>query len=154
MEYSITCNGSLYTVDVDPEKPLLWVLREELNLSGTKYSCGTGICGACNVLLSGNVVRSCMIQIAWVGDHEVTTIEGLNDSLGTIIKDTWFTERVSQCGYCQPGQIVAAYDLLSANPDPSDDDIDEALTGLCRCGTYQRIRVAVKAAAARLKKVR
>jgi isoquinoline 1-oxidoreductase alpha subunit len=143
-EYRITCNGNLYTVDVYPDKPLLWVLREDLGFSGTKYGCGIGICGTCNVLLDGRLARSCMLSIESIGDQEVTTIEGLDDALGNAIKDAWYTARVSQCGYCQPGQIISAYALLSNTPNPSDSDIDTYMTSLCRCGTYQRIRSAIK----------
>ncbi len=154
MEFTIRVNGELYTVDVDPEKPLLWVLREDvedMGLSGTKYSCGIGICGACTVLLDGSATPSCTVEISSVGEREVTTIEGLNDALGRAIKDAWIAEEVSQCGYCQPGQIMKAYDLLSNNPEPSDADIDESMTVICRCGTYQRIRAAIKTAVAALR---
>ncbi len=143
-EFRIQCNGNIYTVALCPDKPLLWVLREDLGLKGTKYGCGIGICGTCNVLLDGRLVRSCMLSIESLGDKEVTTIEGLDDALGNAIKDAWYSERVSQCGYCQPGQIISAYALLSNNPHPSDSDIDAHMTSLCRCGTYQRIRSAIK----------
>ena len=143
-EYRINCNGNLYTVNVCPDKPLLWVLREDLGLYGTKYGCGIGICGTCNVLLDGKLARSCKLTIESIGDKEVTTIEGLNDDLGNAIKDAWYTEQVSQCGYCQPGQIISAYALLSENPNPSDSEIDAYMTSLCRCGTYQRIKSAIK----------
>ena len=149
MEFTIKVNGKTYTVDVDPHKPLLWVLREDIGLCGTKYSCGIGICGACSVLLDGIVTRSCMVGIESVGYREVTTIEGINDALGKGVKDAWIEEKVSQCGYCQPGQIINAYHLLSINPQPTDDDINESMrSNLCRCGTYQRIRSAIKKTAA------
>ena len=143
-EYRINCNGKHYIVNVCPDKPLLWVLREDLGLYGTKYGCGIGICGTCNVLLNGSLARSCKLPIDSIGDKEVTTIEGINDDLGKAIKNAWYSENVSQCGYCQPGQIISAYALLSANPNPSDSEIDTYMTSLCRCGTYQRIRSAIK----------
>jgi isoquinoline 1-oxidoreductase alpha subunit len=143
-EFRIKVNGNTHSVKVCPDKPLLWVLREDLGLNGTKYGCGIGICGTCNVLLDGKLARSCMLSIESIGDKEVTTIEGINDDLGNAIKDAWYSEKVSQCGYCQPGQIISAYALLSNNPNPSDNDIDTYMTSLCRCGTYQRIRSAIK----------
>lgn len=155
MKFKIKVNGESHTVDVDPQKPLLWVLREELGLCGTKYSCGIGICGTCTVLLDGIAQPSCMIEVESVGVREVTTIEGLNEyctmtkiyKIGKAVKDAWIEDKVSQCGYCQPGQIMKASYLLSNNPEPSDADIDENMTNLCRCGTYQRIRSAIKRAA-------
>ena len=143
-KFSIKCNGNIYIVNVCPDKPLLWVLREDLGLKGTKYGCGIGPCGTCNVLIDGKLARSCRRPIESIGDMEVTTIEGLNDDLGNAIKDAWYSEKVSQCGYCQPGQIISAYALLSDHPNPSDSDIDTYMTALCRCGTYQRIRSAIK----------
>jgi isoquinoline 1-oxidoreductase alpha subunit len=151
MEMTIKVNGDSYRVDADPEKPLLWVLREDIGLLGTKYSCGIGLCGSCTVLLDGIAKRSCMVTIESVGERQVTTIEGLDDDLGRAIKEAWIAEKVSQCGYCQPGQIMTAYYLLSNNPDPSDADIDENMTTLCRCGTYQRIRSGIKRVAAEIK---
>ena len=151
MNLTIKVNGNFYTVDADPGKPLLWVLREDIGLCGTKYGCGIGICGSCTVLLDGIAIRSCTVKAESVGDREVTTIEGLDDDLVKVIKEAWVAEKVSQCGYCQPGQIITAYYLLSDNPDPSDDDIEKSMTALCRCGTYQRIREAVKTAAAAIK---
>ena len=144
MQFTIKVNGKIYSFDADPEKPLLWVLREDLALCGTKYSCGIGICGTCTVLLDGVATRSCLVKVESVSGSEVTTIEGLNDALGKAIKDAWIEEKVSQCGYCQPGQIMNAYQLLSTNPEPTDSDIDDSMTTLCRCGTYQRIRSAIK----------
>lgn len=151
MEFTVKVNGNFYTVDVDPQKPLLWVLREDIGLCGTKYGCGIGICGSCTVLLDGIATPSCTVKAESVGDRGVTTIEGLDDDLGNAIKDAWIAEKVSQCGYCQPGQIMKAYYLLSNNPDPSDADIDENITTLCRCGTYQRIRSGIKRAADTIK---
>ena len=141
-------NGKFHNVDVDPQKPLLWVLREDIGLTGTKYSCGIGLCGSCTVLLDGIAQSSCTLEIESVGNREVTTIEGLNNDVGKAVKDAWIEEKVSQCGYCQPGQIIKATYLLSNNSDPSDDDIDESMINLCRCGTYQRVRSAIKLAAA------
>jgi len=148
MKFRIKVNGKFHNVDVDPQKPLLWVLREDIGLTGTKYGCGIGLCGSCNALLDGIVQSSCTLEIESVGNREVTTIEGLNNDVGKAVKDAWIEEKVSQCGYCQPGQIIKATYLLSNNSDPSDDDIDESITNLCRCGTYQRVRSAIKLAAA------
>jgi isoquinoline 1-oxidoreductase alpha subunit len=151
MKFRLKVNGKFYTVDVDSQKPLLWVLREDMGLTGTKYGCGIGLCGSCTVLLDGSAQSSCTLEIESIGNREVTTIEGLNNDVGKAIKDAWIEEKVSQCGYCQPGQIIQATYLLSSNTDPSDDDIDESMTNLCRCGTYQRIRSAIKVAAATIK---
>jgi isoquinoline 1-oxidoreductase alpha subunit len=151
MKFRLKVNGKFYTVDVDSQKPLLWVLREDMGLTGTKYGCGIGLCGSCTVLLDGSAQSSCTLEIESIGNREVTTIEGLNNDVGKAIKDAWIEEKVSQCGYCQPGQIIQATYLLSNNTDPSDDDIDESMTNLCRCGTYQRIRSAIKVAAATIK---
>ena len=148
MKFRIKVNGKFHNVDVDSQKPLLWVLREDIDITGTKYSCGIGLCGGCTVLLDGVAQSSCTLEIESVGKREVTTIEGLNNKVGKAVKDAWIEEKVSQCGYCQPGQIIKATYLLSNNLDPSDDDIDESMTNLCRCGTYQRIRSAIKLAAA------
>ena len=156
MEFKLKVNGKFYTVDVDSQKPLLWVLREDIGLTGTKYSCGIGLCGSCTVFLDGIATPSCTVKIEDADKEEVITIEGLNKyctmtklyKIGKAVKEAWITEKVSQCGYCQPGQIMKATYLLSHNPDPSDDDIEESMTNLCRCGTYQRIRSAIKTAAA------
>lgn len=147
----LNINGSAYDVEVDERMPLLWVLRDELGLVGTKYGCGMGICGACTVLVNGRAVRACSIGVSEV-TGEVTTIEGLGtpESLHAL-QQTWIEHQVAQCGYCQPGQLMAAVVLLARDPSPSDEDIDRALSAnLCRCGTYPRIRSAVKAAARRL----
>jgi isoquinoline 1-oxidoreductase alpha subunit len=142
---NLTVNGVQHQVDVDPAMPLLWVLRDVLGLTGTKYSCGIGQCGSCTVHLDGQAIRSCTLPVSAVGDKQITTIEGLADHP---LQQAWLAERVSQCGYCQPGQIMAAAALLAENPAPSDDEIDAALAGnLCRCGTYQRIRRAIHRAA-------
>ncbi len=148
----ITVNDTSYTIDVEPEMPLLWVLREELGITGPKYGCGIAQCGACTVHVNGYAVRSCQLAIGDLGNSSVKTIEGLGtpDSLH-IVQEAWIEHQVAQCGYCQSGQIMQAASLLSTNPDPSDDQIDAAMSGnLCRCGTYPRIRAVVKAAAKKL----
>ena len=141
---SLNVNGQAYTVNVSPDTPLLWVLRDSLGLTGTKYGCGIGACGACTVHLDGEAVRSCSLPVGQVGERAITTIEGLSPNGDHPLQRAWIEEKVSQCGYCQPGQIMAAAALLLQNPNPSDADIDAALAGnLCRCGTYQRIRRAI-----------
>jgi isoquinoline 1-oxidoreductase subunit alpha len=147
-DIQITVNGKLRTVSVEPAMPLLWVLRDILGLTGTKFGCGAGFCGACTVHLDGAPTRSCVTPISSVGAKPVTTIEGLSSNRSNPLQRAWIAEDVPQCGYCQSGQIMAAAALLAANPTPSDADIDAALSGnLCRCGTYQRIRRAVHRAA-------
>ena len=149
MEKKLKVNGLLHRIDVDPQKPLLWVLREDIGLNGTKYSCGIGICGCCTVLVDGSPIHSCMVTVGAVVDSEIITIEGLNSDVGTAVKEAWITEQVPQCGYCQTGQIMTAAALLEKNPNPSDFDIEMAMNGnICRCGTYVRIKKAVKLAAA------
>ena len=149
MEFSLLVNGEEYTVEADPETPLLWVLRDTLNLTGTKYSCGLGLCGACTVHLDGEAVRSCTVPLSEVAGRSITTIEGLSPEGDHPLQRAWIAENVPQCGYCQPGQIMTAAALLARNPNPSDDDIDAAMAGvLCRCGTYQRIRKAIHQTAA------
>ena len=147
-EFTLQVNGQAYTVDADPETPLLWVLRDNLGLTGTKYSCGSGLCGSCTVHLDGEAVRSCVTQISAAAGHEIVTIEGLSvDSLHPV-QAAWLEENVPQCGYCQPGQLMQAAALLAENPAPTDDDIDAAMSGnICRCGTYPRIRRAIHRAA-------
>jgi len=145
-------NGKDHDVDVEPEMPLLWVLRDELRLTGTKYGCGIAQCGACTVHIDGMAVRSCQLAVGDV-TGEITTIEGLAkpDTLHAV-QDAWISHQVAQCGYCQSGQIMQAASLLDLNPAPSDEDINRAMSGnLCRCGTYPRIRDAVKAAATALR---
>jgi aerobic-type carbon monoxide dehydrogenase small subunit (CoxS/CutS family) len=141
---SIVVNGQEHAVDVDPETPLLWVLRDTLHLTGTKYTCGVGLCGACTVHLDGEPVRSCTLPVSEAAGRAITTIEGLSPDGSNPLQQAWIAESVPQCGYCQPGQIMTAAALLAENPNPSDDDIDAAMSGtLCRCGTYQRIRRAI-----------
>jgi aerobic-type carbon monoxide dehydrogenase small subunit (CoxS/CutS family) len=140
-----TVNGKEQQVDVSPDTPLLWVLREKLELTGTKYGCGMSVCGACTVLIDGAPRRSCVTEVGDVQGKKVVTIEGIPDNHS--VKKAWLAEEVSQCGYCQPGQIMSAVALLSTVPEPTDLDIDRAMSGnLCRCGTYGRIRRAIHAA--------
>ncbi len=141
-------NGVKQTVESDPRKKLLWVIRETLGLTGTKYSCGQGICGNCTVLVDGKPTRSCTTNVGKIAGKEIVTIEGLSTDLSHPVQQAWLAEEVSQCGYCQPGQILSAGALLKDNPQPSDADIDKAMGRvLCRCGTYQRIRKAIHRAA-------
>jgi isoquinoline 1-oxidoreductase alpha subunit len=141
-------NGREQVVDVSPDIPLLWVLRDTLGLTGTKYGCGIGECGACTVHLDGKAVRSCTLPVSEAAGHQITTIEGLSGDRSHPLQQAWLAENVSQCGYCQPGQIMAAAALLAENPQPDDADIDAAMShNLCRCGTYQRIRRAIHRAA-------
>jgi isoquinoline 1-oxidoreductase subunit alpha len=144
----IRVNGTAHELDVEGEMPLLWALRDELDLTGTKYGCGVAYCGACTVLLDGKAVRSCMLPVAAAANKEVTTIEGLARG-GTLhrVQQAWLEHQVPQCGYCQSGQILAAVALLEANPEPSDAEIDAAMTNVCRCGTYGRIRAAIHSVA-------
>jgi isoquinoline 1-oxidoreductase alpha subunit len=144
----LVVNDRPHTLDVDAETPLLWVLRETLGLTGTKYGCGAGLCGSCTVLLDGEPARSCQITAVQAVDRRITTIEGLAPDRSHPVQLAWLAEQVPQCGYCQSGQIMAAAALLAKNPDPSDADIDRALSAnLCRCGTYPRIRRAIHRAA-------
>jgi isoquinoline 1-oxidoreductase alpha subunit len=144
MTLSITVNGEEHVVDASPDTPLLWVLRDTLGLTGTKYTCGVGLCGACTVHLDGEPVRSCTLPVSEAAGREVTTIEGLSPDGSHPLQRAWVAESVPQCGYCQPGQIMTAAALLAENPNPSDEEIDAAMAGnLCRCGTYQRIRRAI-----------
>jgi len=146
--YSLSVNGTLHEVEAPPDMPLLWVLRDLLGLTGTKFGCGRSQCGACTVHVNGSAVRSCGTRISRVADREVVTIEGLAPDGLTALQQAWIEEGVPQCGYCQSGQIMAAAALLAENPDPTDEDIDRALDrNVCRCGTYQRIRKAVHRAA-------
>jgi len=141
-------NGKSTTVEVDPDKPLLWVLREDLRLTGTKYGCGMAICGCCTVHLDGDAIRSCVTPMSRVEGKQVTTIEGLSNDLSHPVQKAWMQVQVPQCGYCQTGQMMSAACLLAQNPKPNDAEIAEAMSGnLCRCGTYQRVRKAIHLAA-------
>lgn len=145
--FTLLVNNTPRTVEANADTPLLWVLRDHLDLTGTKFGCGEGLCGACTVLLDGSATRSCTLTVAEVGGQAITTIEGLAAD-GHPLIDAWLAEDVSQCGYCQPGQLLTAAELLARKPQPSDDDITAAMDGnLCRCGTYQRIRQAIHRAA-------
>ena len=144
---SLNVNGKRHDVDVRPDTPLLWVLRETIGLTGTKFGCGLGQCGACTVQLDGNAVRSCQTPVSTVVGKKVTTIEGLSADSSHVLQKAWIAEQVPQCGYCQSGQIMAAAALLAKKPRPTDQDIDAGMTNICRCGTYQRIRRAIHRAA-------
>ena len=145
---SFTLNGKPVQVDVPPKMPLLWVLRDTLGATGTKFGCGAGLCGACTVHVDGEATRSCLADVGAVAGKSVTTIEGVGKGKLHVLQEAWLELDVSQCGYCQPGQIMSAAALLAAKPSPTDAEIDEALSGnLCRCGTYPRIRAAVRRAA-------
>ena len=145
---NFSINGKKVSVDVDADTPLLWVLRDELKLTGTKYGCGVAQCGACTVHLDGEPVRSCVTPVASATNRKVTTIEGLHPKADHPLQKAWVEEQVPQCGYCQSGQIMSATALLASNPRPTDSDIDDAMSGnICRCGTYVRIRDAIKQAA-------
>jgi aerobic-type carbon monoxide dehydrogenase small subunit (CoxS/CutS family) len=145
--FSLSVNARSVEFDGDPETPLLWVLRDALGLTGTKYGCGKGLCGACTVHLEGVAIRSCLMRISSVGTKRITTIEGLSADAGHPLQRAWIAEAVPQCGYCQSGQIMQAASLLARIPDPTDEQINAAMSGnICRCGTYQRIRRAIKQA--------
>ncbi len=150
MAISLEVNGATRAVDVDPDTPLLWVLRDVLGMTGTKFGCGIAQCGACTVHLDGNPVRSCLLAVGSIGDGAITTIEGIGATpAGAKVQKAWLDLEVIQCGYCQSGQIMSAAALLTANSAPNDADIDAAMAGnICRCGTYVRIRAAIKRAAA------
>jgi isoquinoline 1-oxidoreductase alpha subunit len=145
--YHLNINGKKHEVDVEADMPLLWVIRDELDLTGTKYGCGVGQCGACTVLMNGEPMRSCSMRVADVGSAVITTIEGLSVSGAHPVQEAWQAENVPQCGYCQSGQILAAAALLARSPKPTDRQIDEQMTNICRCGTYARIRSAIHRAA-------
>ena len=149
MTIEATVNGKPVKVEAEPDMPLLWALREELGLTGTKFGCGIAACGACSVHVNGELVRSCSVPVSAVAGKTITTIEGLGGAAGTLhpLQAAWVAHQVPQCGYCQSGQIMAAASLLKAKPKPSDADIDEAMTNICRCGTYTRIRAAIHSVA-------
>jgi len=147
-KYNLKINGKTQQVEVDPSTPVLWVLRDHLNLVGTKFGCGMAQCGACTIHLDGNAVRSCVLPVSAIGKQEVTTIEGLSANGEHPVQKAWLEHDVAQCGYCQTGQIMSATALLKNNPKPTDADIDTAMSGnICRCGTYLRIKEAIKTAA-------
>ncbi|MFL7870352.1 MAG: (2Fe-2S)-binding protein [Anaerolineales bacterium] len=142
--FELQINGQTYSLETDAQMPLLWALRDLLSLTGTKYSCGAGLCGSCTVLVDGEPTRSCITPLSAVAGKSVTTIEGLSENADHPLQKAWQEENVTQCGYCQPGQLMNAAALLEKNPNPSDEDINAAMSDvLCRCGTYQRIRAAI-----------
>ncbi len=146
--YSIKINGKVQKVVADPSTPILWVLRDHLNMPGTKYGCGMAMCGACTIHVNGQATRSCQLPIGSVGKKAITTIEGLSATGTHPVQKAWLEHDVAQCGYCQTGQIMSAAALLKSNPKPTDEDIDNAMSGnICRCGTYLRIKEAIKTAA-------
>ena len=147
-KFTLTVNGRARSVNVDPDTPLLWVLRDELRLTGTKYGCGEGQCGACTVHVDGAALRSCVVPVSSVARQKITTIEGLSSDGRHPVQRAWSEEDVPQCGYCQPGQMMTAASLLAYRPKPTDAEIDDAMSGnICRCGTYPRIRKAIHRAA-------
>ena len=147
----LNVNGVVHSVDVEPDMPLLWALREVLGLTGTKYGCGVAQCGACSVQLNGELVRSCSIPVSGVAGQKITTVEGLSKDGSHPVQQAWVALDVPQCGYCQSGQVMAAVALLKRVPEPTDADIDAAMTNICRCGTYQRIRDGIHVAAGQKK---
>ena len=149
--FNLNINGKSQQVDVDPSTPMLWVLRDHLDLVGTKFGCGIAQCGACTIHLDGNATRSCQLPVSAVGDSNITTIEGLSENGDHPVQKAWMEHDVPQCGYCQAGQIMSAAALLAQNPNPSDTDIDNAMNGnICRCGTYTRIKAAIHTASKNL----
>ena len=147
MAFTLIVNGIQYSADVEPETPLLWVLRDSIGLTGTKYGCGIGQCGACTVLIDGMAVRTCSLPVSRAVGTRITTIEGLSQDGSHPVQLAWTEFDVPQCGYCQSGMIMATVALLDQNPNPSDDDIDTQITNACRCGTYHRVRQAIHRAA-------
>lgn len=147
MSIQLTINGKAHEVDVAPETPLLWAIRDAAGLKGTKYGCGVGVCGACTVEVDGNAVRSCSVQVGDVAGADITTIEGLGEDGSHPLQEAWIAEQAPQCGYCQPGMIMAAKAMLKTTPNPTDEDIRNQITNVCRCGTYPRIAKAIKRAA-------
>jgi aerobic-type carbon monoxide dehydrogenase small subunit (CoxS/CutS family) len=146
--FKLRVNGQTKTVDLDPATPVLWVLRDHLDLQGTKYGCGVAACGACTIHLNGNAVRACQLPVSAVANGEITTIEGLSKNGDHPVQKAWLEHDVAQCGYCQTGQIMSAAALLKKSPNPTDEQIEQAMNGnICRCGTYTRIKTAIKTAA-------
>jgi isoquinoline 1-oxidoreductase alpha subunit len=148
MSFTLSINGRTHEVDVDPDTPLLWVVRDALGLTGTKFGCGIAACGACTMHVDGVATRTCVLPVEAAAGAEITTIEGLSPDRSHKVQAAWIAEQVPQCGYCQSGMIMAVSALLEENPSPSDADIDAAITNICRCGTYDRIRAAIRRAAA------
>ena len=148
---NIIVNGTRQQIDVEPETPLLWVLREELGLTGTKFGCGIAQCGACTVHVDGQAIRSCSVPVRTVEGKQITTIEGLSKDSTHPVQQAWISEQVPQCGYCQSGKIMATVAFLKSNPNPTDADINENMTNICRCGTYERLRKAIHRAAAMMR---
>ncbi len=150
-QFKLQVNEQLHTVEVDPATPLLWVLRDHLQLTGTKYGCGVAMCGACTIHVNGKATRACILPVSAVGDQKITTIEGLSEKGDHPVQQAWLEHDVAQCGYCQAGQIMSAAALLTSNSNPSDTDIENAMNGnICRCGTYLRIKAAIRTAAQNL----
>jgi isoquinoline 1-oxidoreductase subunit alpha len=148
--FNLTINGKQHSIDVEADTPLLWVLRDDVGLTGTKFGCGVGVCGACSVLLDGEITRTCVLTVAAVAGRSIVTIEGLSPDGSHPVQKAWIAESVPQCGYCQSGMVLAAVALLKRTPRPSDADIDSAMTNICRCGTYNRVRKAIHRAAGEL----
>jgi aerobic-type carbon monoxide dehydrogenase small subunit (CoxS/CutS family) len=144
---TLNINGTDHSVDIEADTPLLWVLRDEIGLTGTKFGCGLGLCGACTVLLDGRPTRSCVVPVSAVGGQSIVTIEGLSKDKSHPVQRAWIEENVPQCGYCQSGMILATVALLKNKPNPTDHDIDTGVTNICRCGTYNRVRKAIHRAA-------
>jgi isoquinoline 1-oxidoreductase alpha subunit len=148
MAINLTVNGKSHSIDVDPSTPLLWAIREQVGLTGTKYGCGVAQCGACTVMLDGQPIRSCVIPVSAVAGQRIQTIEGLaTDGKLTKLQQAWIDYQVPQCGFCQSGMLMAATDLLAKNPKPTDADIDMAITNICRCGSFQEVRAAIHSVA-------
>jgi len=152
--YALNINKKVVKVEADPDTPLLWVIRDDAGLKGTKFGCGMGLCGACTVHLDGQAIRSCQTPVSSVkASNKITTIEGISANIDHVVQKAWIEEQVPQCGYCQSGQIMSAVALLKANPNPTDEEIDTYMAGnICRCGTYVRIRKAIHLAASEMKK--
>jgi isoquinoline 1-oxidoreductase subunit alpha len=148
---TLTVNGEQHQIDIEPETPLLWVLRDELGLTGTKFGCGIAECGACTLHIGGRAMRSCSVPVGGVDGATIVTIEGLSPDSSHPVQRAWLAEDVPQCGYCQSGQIMAVAALLETNPNPTDREIDDAITNICRCGTYERLRRGIHRAAALMK---